>query len=148
MYARVVVDTGASSSIDSLTYEVPDDLSGTVGVGSCVLAPLGTRQVVGYVIGTGNQPPDRDTRPIIALLDSPVGFTQDLLDFARWISEEYICPLSRAVAAMLPGVLQSRVQARVELVGQEPQRGPDGLTNSIQPQCMLRFRHTLTLSFG
>ena len=45
------MDTGATSSINSLTYEIPDGLVGKIGVGACVLVPLASRQAVGYIIG-------------------------------------------------------------------------------------------------
>lgn len=114
MYARVVVDTGATSSIDSLTYEIPDGLVGRLGVGSCVLVPLASRQAVGYVIGLEDTSPVANTRPIIAELDSPVGLTEDTFRLAEWISARYLSPLPRVVTGMLPGVMHCKVQGRVE----------------------------------
>ena len=113
MFASVVVDTGATSSIDSLTYEIPDRLTGRIRLGACVLVPLASRQAVGYVVGFQDKPAVERTRPIIAEVDSPVRLTNDMLKFAHWISARYMCPLPRAIAAMLPGVMQCRVQARV-----------------------------------
>ncbi len=115
MYASVVVDTGPTSSIESLTYEIPDGLAGKVEVGACVLVPLATRQAIGYVTGLEEESPVANTRPIIAELDSPVRLTEDILEIARWIADQYLCPLPRAVAAMLPGVTQARVQAQVKI---------------------------------
>lgn len=114
MYARVVVDAGATSSIDSLSYEIPDGLAGRIGVGSCVLVPLGSRQVVGYVIGIESTSPVANTRPIIAELENPVRLTPDLRSLAQWISARYLCPLARVEAAMLPEVAHWKVQARVQ----------------------------------
>ncbi len=114
MYARVVVDTGATSSIDSLTYEIPDGLAGRIGVGSCVLVPLTSRQVVGYVIGFEETAPVANTRPIIAELENPVRLTPDMRRLAEWISARYMCPLARVEAAMLPAMAHWQVQGRVE----------------------------------
>jgi primosomal protein N' (replication factor Y) len=114
LYARVVVDTGATSSIDSLTYEIPDGLAGGLGVGSCVLVPLASRQAVGYVIGFSETSPVEKTRAIIAILDSPVRLTEEMFRLADWISTRYLSPLPRVVAGMLPGVMHCRVQGRVE----------------------------------
>ncbi|MCE5314628.1 MAG: primosomal protein N' [Armatimonadota bacterium] len=113
MYARVLVDIGATSPLDSLTYEIPDGLTGRVGIGTCVLVPLGSRQAVGYVIGLEEIPAVESTRPIIADIDSPLHLSEDMLGLARWISEQYMCPLPRVVGAMLPGVMQCHVEARV-----------------------------------
>lgn len=117
MYARVVVDTGATSSIDSLTYEIPDGLAGGLGVGSCVLVPLASRQAVGYVIGFDQTSPVEKTRPIIAILDSPVRLTEEMFRLADWISTRYLSPLPRVVAGMLPGVMHCKLQGRVEGLG-------------------------------
>lgn len=109
------MDTGASSPLDSLTYEIPDGLMNTVGVGSCVLAPIGSRQAIGYIIGLERTSDVEKTRPIIAEIDGPVHLSSDMLDLARWISEQYICSLPRVVSAMLPGGMQYKAQAKVIL---------------------------------
>ena len=99
MHARVVVDTGPASSIDSLTYEIPSGLVEEVVLGSCVLVPLGSRQAVGYVIGFERTPAVEKTRLILARLESPVRLTNEMLDLARWISDG----ISARFRAWLPG---------------------------------------------
>lgn len=120
MYASVVVDTGGTSSIESLTYEIPDGLAGRVGVGTCVLVPLGPRQAVGYVIDLQHESQVCGVRPIISDLDSPIRLTGQILSLAQWIARHYICPLPRVIAGMLPGVMQCRLQARVALADRPP----------------------------
>lgn len=110
------MDTGASASFGCLTYEIPDGLVKAVGIGSCVLVPLGPRQVIGYVIELDETTTVEKTRSIIADIDSPIRLSPDMLDLARWISEQYICSLPRVVSAMLPGGMQYKVQAHVEPV--------------------------------
>ncbi|MCL5105649.1 MAG: primosomal protein N' [Armatimonadetes bacterium] len=116
MYARVVVDTGATSPIESLTYEIPDGLAGRVRIGSCVLAPLASRQAIGYVIGFEETPSVENTRPIIAEVDSPIRLSQETLDMAGWIAARYMCPLPRVVTSIMPGMMHCHVQARVEII--------------------------------
>ncbi len=119
---RVAVDTGSTSGLDSLTYEVPDGLSGEVGIGSCVLVPLGPRQAVGYVIGFEKAPENvissgaRNLRPITAHLDTHLRPTEEMLRLADWISQAYLCPLPRTVLSMMPGAIQGKVQGYVELL--------------------------------
>lgn len=115
MFASVVIDTGATSSIESLTYKIPDGLAERLRIGSCVLVPLGPRQAVGYVIALEDESPVENIRPIISELDSPVRLSDDLLQLAKWISHEYLCPLQRTVATMLPGVMHCRLQTRIVL---------------------------------
>ena len=124
-FVRVAVDAGP---VDPLTYEVPDGLTGAIGVGSCVLIPLGPRQVVGYVIGVDESPDLANIRPIICELESPVRLSEDMLRLAEWIAEEYLCPLSQAVLSMIPGVMHCRIQERVSLI--DPVREPSSLTPS------------------
>ena len=112
MYARVVVDTGATSQIDTLTYEIPDGLAGRIRTGSCVLVPLSTRQAVGYVIGFEEKPSVDKTRPIISDLDGPIYLSEDMLRLAHWISAQYMCSLPRVILGMLPGVMHCKVQTR------------------------------------
>lgn len=113
MYARVVVDTGSTSSIESLTYAVPDGLAEKISIGACVLVPLASRQVIGYVVGFESQPAVEKTREIIAELESPVRLSEDMLRIAEWISEQYLSPLPRVVGCMLPGVMSCRVITKV-----------------------------------
>ena len=128
MYAHVAVETGSTSDLDALTYEVPAHLQSSLSLGSCVLLPLGTRQAVGYIIGFVDQPDVPNVRPIISELQSPVRLTSSLLKLARWISEEYLCPLSHVVLSIVPAVMHYRVQAGVVLLRCEPTT--DGLSSS------------------
>ena len=115
MYARVVVDTGATSQIDALTYEIPDSLAGKIRTGSCVLVPLASRQAVGYVIGFEEKPSVEKTRPIISELDGPIYLSKEVLRLARWISAQYMCSLPRVILGMLPGVMHCKVQTRFSI---------------------------------
>ena len=135
MFASVAVDTGSTSSIESLTYEIPDGLAGRIGVGTCVLVPLASRQAVGFVIGLEEQTSVEKTRPIISELDSPVKLTSELLELAKWISSRYMCPLPRVVAAMLPGAMQFKVQACVT-----PMPGNDDISGLTPAESVILAR--------
>jgi primosomal protein N' (replication factor Y) len=134
LYARVVVDTGATSPIDSLTYEIPDDLAGQVEIGACVLVPLTSRRVIGYVIGFEDSSPVKDTRPIIAILDGPVRLNAGMIGLAEWISDRYLAPLPRVIMGMLPGVMQGKLKCEVESLEVESDLTPAefGLLNQIE----------------
>lgn len=128
MYARVVIDAGATGSIDSLTYEIPEGLAGGIEIGDCVLVPLASRQAVGYVVGFEDRPAVAGVRPLMSRLDGSAKLAPDLLELARWISAQYVCPLPRVVATMLPGVMSCRVQATAQRRPEFEQ--VDGLTPS------------------
>ncbi|MDH7601590.1 MAG: primosomal protein N' [Armatimonadota bacterium] len=123
MYAHVAVETGSTSDLDALTYEVPPHLAGTLRLGSCVLVPLGSRQAVGYVIGFAKEPDVPDVRSIISELQSPLRLTEALLSLARWISEEYLCPLSHVVLSIIPAVMHYRVEMGVTPTDRRPDPG-------------------------
>ncbi|MGQ9454446.1 MAG: primosomal protein N' [Armatimonadota bacterium] len=119
MFVHVAVETGSTSEFDALTYEVPAHLRGSIGLGSCVLVPLGNRHTVGYVIGFASAPEVSDVRPIISEIHSPVRLTDSLLRLAQWISDEYLCPLSHVLLSMIPAVMQYCVQEGVALCDKE-----------------------------
>lgn len=147
MYARVVVDTGATSSIDSLTYEIPDGLAGQVEIGSCVLVPLGPRQAVGYIIGFEDVPSVEKTREIIADLDSPVRLSEEMFRLAGWIAEQYICPLPRVVASMLPGVMHCRIQSKVQSLKSKVESTDSSGFLALDQQDSSCFRTPLSRNF-
>jgi len=122
LYAKVVVDTGATSSIDFLTYEIPDSLAGKLSVGACVLVPLGARQAVGYVVGFDKTTDLTSTKPLIAQIETPFTINEDLVKLARWIAERYACSYARSLLAVMPGALQSRVEGYVSAV-RDPEHG-------------------------
>ncbi len=128
MYAHVAVETGSTSDLDALTYEVPGHLANSLRLGSCVLVPLGSRQAVGYVIGFTEAPDVPEVRSIISELQSPVRLTETLLNLARWISEEYLCPLSHVVLSIVPAVMHYHVQTGVTLTDRHPD--PNCLSSS------------------
>ncbi len=125
MYARVVLDTG-SSPIDYLTYEVPAELAAQLRVGDSVLVPLGSRQSVGFVVGLDPQSAVAETKAILSCVESPVRLTQDLLRLSQRIADYYLCTLSAAVMAVMPGIAQLGVQTVVRLCDSNPKL--EGLT--------------------
>ncbi len=114
MYVWVALDTGATSSIDTLIYELPDGLADQVEVGTCVLVPLANRQAVGYITSFSETTEYENTHPIIARIDGPVHLTDELIALAKWISDRYICPLSRSVFSLIPQIMHLKVQPFVE----------------------------------
>lgn len=114
MYASVVVDTEGATYLDSFTYEVPEELRQSVGIGTCVLVPFGTTQTIGCVVGLEETSGVAKTKAILAVIDSPVTLSPQLIDLAGWLSGRYICGLSRSAHSILPGVVQCRVRTVIE----------------------------------
>ncbi len=85
-----------------LLYRVPDALRSRVGVGSAVSVPLQNRLVSGIVVALHDGDPAVQTRPVQALLYEGAVLNAAQLALARWISAQYLAPLGRACALMVP----------------------------------------------
>ncbi|MFQ3548621.1 MAG: primosomal protein N' [Armatimonadota bacterium] len=115
MYAKVIVDTGSNSSVDFLTYQLPDHLVDIAEIGSAVFVPLQNRWVVGYILEFDSQANLSQTKSISSIVKTPAKLNEELLDLAKWISSRYICPLSEAVMAILPSIFQRKAECIVSL---------------------------------
>lgn len=98
--ANVIVDVPSKALDTHFDYLVPPELAG-VEVGSCVLVQFGPRPVVGYVVGVAAESPHAHLKPITAVLGGPY-FSEAAADTARWIAQEYLCPLSEAIRLFTP----------------------------------------------
>jgi primosomal protein N' (replication factor Y) len=95
------------------TYAVPAGEAAEVGVR--VMAPFGSRSLVGFVVGTASEPPEGVTqiKEFRRRIDARPLFDRRLLELAGWLSGLYLCSLGEALSAMLPG-------GRREVAGDEP----------------------------
>src|SRR5665811_2384383 len=113
MSVEVAVDApGASKTYD---YSVPDRLA-PVAPGEAVLVEFGrNRQALGVVLGPSSDTTEVELKPLLARVhaDGPL-VPQLTLEFARWISDEYLAPPATTLRSMLPpGMLE-----RLELVAE------------------------------
>ena len=100
--------------LSSLTYRVPAGLTPPVR-GARVRVPLGSRLVVGCVIGvshgvdsTGSQPASEAVKDVVEVVDAEPFLPAAVLDLALWITEYYACGPGDAVAAAMPPYAWSR----------------------------------------
>jgi primosomal protein N' (replication factor Y) len=95
------------------TYAVPAGETAEVGVR--VMAPFGSRSLVGFVVGTASEPPEGVTeiKEFRRRIDARPLFDLRLLELAGWLAGLYLCSLGEALSAMLPG-------GRREMAGDEP----------------------------
>jgi len=110
---EVAVDApGASRTYD---YAVPDRLV-PVESGEAVLVEFGRgRQALGVVLGPSRDPSVVGLKPILARVRADGPLLPPLtLEFARWISSEYLAPPAATLRSMLPpGMLE-----RLDLVAE------------------------------
>lgn len=100
---------------DIYSYSVPDSLKSCIQTGKRVIVPLGNRQTIGFVIGHGSPPDHIKLKEVIDVLDDEPLFGEDRLEFYRWISKYYMCPLGRVLKAAHPGVVSTGMQRIVVL---------------------------------
>lgn len=84
------------------SYRNPEGIDAPVG--SRVEAPLGRRQSVGWVVGSGDTT-DIDpalVKPYLRLVDAEPLFGPETLALAKWIAGMYFCSLGEALSAMMP----------------------------------------------
>ncbi len=95
------------------SYRVPKHLVSSVDIGVRVFVPLGGRKIIGFVVGFGEEPQGVELKDIIDVLDDEPLFDKKRLEFFRWISNYYFCPLGLVLKAAHPGVLSSGIKRRV-----------------------------------
>lgn len=99
--AQVLLDVATRSLSEPLDYLVPERLAGSVAVGCPVLAPLGSRQAVGYVVSMDPPTTDVQLKELSAVLGEP-RFDERRWSLASWISTEYACRPIEALRLFLP----------------------------------------------
>jgi primosomal protein N' (replication factor Y) len=119
-FAEVVVLSPVGSpgaGEPAYTYHLPDALHGRVAVGSLVIVPFGPRRLYGIVVALPAESPVPETRPVEALADPDPVLTPVQIDSARWLSREYLAPLHRCLAVMLPPGMVGRPDVQIKLTG-------------------------------
>ena len=111
--AQVVVDVPLFHLDRAFTYRVPEPLRGSVGLGSRVKVPFGSRRRVdGWVVGWSGELPE-DARDLERVVSPVPAFDADGLLLLRWVADRY--------AGTLSDVLRLAVPARVAAVEKDPE---------------------------
>ena len=101
---EVAVDAPLFST---LSYSAPQGFTRRLLPGAIVLAPLGSRQVTGYVLGSA-QEPEADAqvgfqlRSLADVLSLEPFFPPTLIPFYRWIAQYYHYPIGEVIRTALP----------------------------------------------
>ena len=123
MPVEVAVDApGASKTYD---YAVPDRLA-PIEPGEAVLVEFGRgRQALGVVLGPASLARPGDLKPILARVraDGPL-LPALTLEFARWISAEYLAPPAATLRSMLPPGMLERLDLIAEWLPRRWDGGP------------------------
>lgn len=116
------------------SYLVPRELSSTVLRGTRVLVPFRSRRVTGFVVAVNELAVPEATRSIEQLLDDSPAFSEELLDFTKWISDYYLCTWGDALRAALPAGLDAEDQFRFSLTDKYSEQldlGTEGYSREV-----------------
>ncbi len=112
--APVEVAVDAPGATRTYDYSVPPRLI-PVEPGEAVLVEFGRRQALGVVLGPSSNVGGIKLKPLLARVhaDGPL-LPRLMLDFARWISEEYLAPPAAVVRSMVPPGMLERLELMAE----------------------------------
>ncbi|MFM1821861.1 MAG: primosomal protein [Planctomycetota bacterium] len=115
----VAVERAVDRSPDGLTYALPPALA-DLPEGARVEVPLGRGETptAGWIVrrlAAGEDPgiPRAKIKPLLAQDPSGVVLPGELVQFARWISAYYACPIGMTLASILPAAVRKSI-GRVE----------------------------------
>jgi primosomal protein N' (replication factor Y) len=115
----VAVERAVDRSPDGLTYALPPTLA-DLPEGARVEVPLGRGETptAGWIVrrlAAGEDPgiPRTKIKPLLAQDPSGVVLPGELVQFARWISAYYACPIGMTLASILPAAVRKSI-GRVE----------------------------------
>jgi primosomal protein N' (replication factor Y) len=105
IYLEIAVSVPHVSGV--FHYHLPPNLENKISVGCLVSVPFGSQIVQGVVLRHVEQPEVPDTKSVLELVDPSAVLTRHQLRLAKWLSYNYLAPLSTCVHLMLPpGLVQ------------------------------------------
>ncbi len=117
--AEVCVNITANSLDKNFSYRVPEHLQGLTA-GWRVIVPFGRQRVDGFVMRV-REVDDAETfgfelKDVAEVIDEEPWFTPEMMSAARWLSEFYLCPLSRTMGLFMPGRRGKKIVIKFERV--------------------------------
>lgn len=101
------VEVVTSLPIDrTFQYKVTGKEQYPPGIGKRVHIPFRNETRIGYVVKTEDRPMVENPRPLVNVIDEYPIFTNEMIELAEWIRDNYFCSWGEALEAMLPGALK------------------------------------------
>ena len=134
------------------SYTIPDSFRDLVEIGKRVIAPFGSRKVLGFIVGFDPPPEGLRLKEIIDVIDEEPLFNTRRLEFFRWVSSYYMCSLGSVLKAAHPGVLVTGLKRTVVLTDKGKKYlsdpGSDDLTMRVMKSLDLAEKITAEKLFG
>ncbi|MDP2807943.1 MAG: primosomal protein N', partial [bacterium] len=96
------------------TYEIPGELADCVCPGMRVRVPLGSREMMGYVVALSGTTSHK-TKLILEVPDQEPVLNPGLLELTGWAASYYGCAWGEAIRAALPPGLDARQKALISV---------------------------------
>jgi len=83
-------------------YRIPPEMERQDLAGRRALVPFGRRRVTGYILGDAAETPPLELKEILEVLDQDPLWTDNELEFFRWVASYYLHPLGGVLKTALP----------------------------------------------
>ena len=98
-YAELVVNLPIDRPFH---YEIPEDLDGTIQIGSRILVPFRNRDREGFCLGFVDEPEIPFVRKVKKVLDEEPTADARLLNLTRWVADRFVSSHGEAIFAAIP----------------------------------------------
>ncbi|HZJ84859.1 MAG TPA: primosomal protein N', partial [Syntrophomonadaceae bacterium] len=116
-YANVLVNLPSIALNQVFTYAIPERFKGKIELGQRVLVEFGSNRLEAYVIALQKETKVGNVKNIIHVLDNKAIINQELLKIAYFMADNYLCPISTALNAMVPkAITKSRAQVIIPMI--------------------------------
>lgn len=113
--AEVAVDLPFEKSYNVYDYKIPVSMLDEISPGIRVIVPFSGRRREGYVVKLKSST-SVETKHILACIDDYPLFSQEMIDLACWMSEKYMCALSKTLQCMIPSGIKYKFRKKIRLV--------------------------------
>lgn len=106
MYADIIIDISHEQLDKTFQYAIPEELDGTVEIGSVVRVPFGkgNRMITGYVVAMSATPSYdvNKIKYIDSIASNRVNAATDMIKLALWLKIHYGCTMNQALKTVIP----------------------------------------------
>lgn len=106
MYADIIIDISHEQLDKTFQYAIPEELDGTVEIGSVVRVPFGkgNRMITGYVVAMSATPSYdvNKIKYIDSIASNRVNAATDMIKLALWLKTHYGCTMNKALKTVIP----------------------------------------------
>jgi len=114
-YVEVLVNKNVGGLYKTYQYKVADSIQKEITIGSRVIVPFGSILVDGFVLQLEKKAKIDNIKEVISVVDSDLALDEEIISIAKWMSEQYLCPLALCLRCFLPLGSISKVKKYVSV---------------------------------